>query len=343
MMNKINKDELKLFNELLTPTFDDKYDKIILAITSFLEKYTSANLLIQKVEKNKSNVIAKFGKPKLLLNCHMDTVPPVGQWKYDPFKATIKDNKIFGLGACDTKGNLWAILQAVKEVQPHNLMLAFTIEEEKGNNVGVKKLIKSKIMTNIEKVVVFEPTECEIISKHKGYYSFEINVKTPGGHSSSKNNINSIVVASKIILKLEQAGFNIGTINGGKGGNIVSDLCILKVSKRTFDSLNSVKDLIKKTIDKVKSEMKGTIIINVHTKFVGEPLLHERNNKNSKEKEIGFWTEAPLFQKEGIKSIVFGAGSIKQAHKENEFIEISQLITCKEKIKNLIGEYDEEC
>ena len=52
--------------------------------------------------------------PVLLMN-HHDVVEATGKWKYDPFSGEIAEDKLWGRGTLDTKGGLWAMLQAAEE------------------------------------------------------------------------------------------------------------------------------------------------------------------------------------------------------------------------------------
>lgn len=346
MTNKHNKENWKLLEDLLIPSWNGDYTNIIDVITYFVKNETKGKIELQKVEDKKFNVIVEFGNPEFLLNCHMDTVPVTGKWNTDPFKLTPNKiyTKFYGLGTCDTKGNLWTILQACAETNPENLMLAFTVDEEKGTASGMENLIEEDKLKNIKEAIVFEPTNCNFITKHKGYYSFIIDIKTKGGHSSTKQDVfsNAIVVGSIVSQKLFKQGFNIGKIQGGKAGNIVADECQLKVSIRTYESIKKIESEIKNTI---KNEIDNSKI-DIELKYVGIPLNNSSSNfvdndilQNliKKDNEVDFWTEAALIQNIGIKTIVYGAGSIKQAHKENEFVEISELIKCKNQIKEIIS------
>ncbi|MEC7196956.1 MAG: M20/M25/M40 family metallo-hydrolase, partial [Planctomycetota bacterium] len=58
----------------------------------------------QDLGQGRVNLVAKRGTPKLLLNCHLDTVPVDPKWTLDPFTLTEAGDKVLGLGSCDIKG-----------------------------------------------------------------------------------------------------------------------------------------------------------------------------------------------------------------------------------------------
>jgi len=51
---------------------------------------------------------------------------------------------------------------------------------------------------------------------------------------------------------------------------------------------------------------------------------------------VSFGTEAGLFQQAGIPGVIFGPGSIQQAHQPDEFIEVSQMVECVAFIEKLM-------
>src|SRR6476619_4918951 len=80
-------------------------------------------------------VLATWGTPRLLVNAHVDTVPVNAGWSADPFTARVSDGRVVGLGACDTKGAIAAILCALDGEHPRDLAIAFTGDEERTGTV----------------------------------------------------------------------------------------------------------------------------------------------------------------------------------------------------------------
>ena len=136
----------------------------------------------------------------------------------------------------------------------------------------------------------------------------------------------AIVKAAHNIIKLDELGFNVGIIEGGTAGNVVSQKCTFRASTRTFEKLNDL-------VETIKNNCKE---ISIENRFNGPPLINENPLFDGEFHEVDFWTEASLFQEAGINTVVFGAGSIKQAHSEDEYVEEWQLEMGKEKIKTLI-------
>jgi acetylornithine deacetylase len=317
---------MKLLHDLIKiKTYEGNYSEMIKYLVEYLKSKTNCKIYIQNISQNKANVIAVYGNPDFLINAHMDTVKPSNAWTFDPLSLNVKEDKIYGLGACDTKGNVYMVLKALKEANPKNLMVLFSIDEESGIKTGVKYFLESDFKNNIKRAIVCEPTELKYVSKHKGYYSFTLANFSDSAHSSI-NSKSAIVKASHNIIKLDELGFNVGIIEGGTAGNVVSQRCTYRASIRTFEKLNDVVDTIKQNCEETKIE----------NRFNGPPLINNEPLFDGDFREVGFWTEASLFQEAGINAIVFGAGSIKQAHSEDEYVEKWQLEKGIEIIKSLI-------
>lgn len=317
---------MKLLKDLLTETYSGNYQKITEVIKTFLENNTEAKITIQEISKDKSNIIAIFGKPEFIINCHMDTVPPKGNWNHDPTKLIEESEKIYGLGTADTKGNIYSVLKAASNAKPKNLMLLFSVDEEKDSiDTGVNHFLKSGHKKDLKYAIVCEPTSLKFVNKHKGYYAYKITVKSRPNHSSiientPKSTQNAITKASQIIQKLDKAGFNIGKISGGTQANIIADHCEFTISIRTYESPQLIKNMIN-SITKDYPETKITTLITAPSLNPGSKIPYI----DTKMQEVGFWTDAALFSKSGIASIVFGAGNIGQAHAENEYVEKDEL------------------
>lgn len=317
---------MKILQDLIKiNTYEGNYCEMIKYLVEYLKSETNCKIHIQNISQNKANVIAIFGNPDFLINAHMDTVKPSNAWTLDPLSLKVKEDKIYGLGACDTKGNIYMVLKALKEANPQNLMVLFSIDEESGIKTGVKYFLESDFKNNIKRAIVLEPTELNYVSKHKGYYSFTLEDFSDSAHSSM-NSKGAIVKASHNIIKLDELGFNVGIIEGGTAGNVVSQRCAYRASIRTFEKLKDVVDTIKQNCKETKIE----------NRFNGPPLINNEPLFHGDFHEVGFWTEASLFQEAEINAIVFGAGSIKQAHSEDEYVEKWQLEKGIEIIKSLL-------
>ncbi len=113
----------------------------------------------QPVAGERFNVLAEKGQGNraLLLAGHMDTVPAAEGWKTNPWQPSVDGDKLYGLGACDMKGGLAALLQATEGFQPstYTLKLAFLADEENISQ-GAHTLVQSPWMQDVAAVLIPE-------------------------------------------------------------------------------------------------------------------------------------------------------------------------------------------
>ncbi|GAB6945535.1 ArgE/DapE family deacylase [Vulcanisaeta sp. JCM 14467] len=118
--------------------------------------------------KDKPNVIAKVGRgrPVLILNGHMDVVPPgdESRWAYSPFSGKVVEGRIYGRGATDMKGGLAVIMMVFTELAPiiekrgsGTLILSATADEETGGHPGVEALVRDGVLIG-DAAIVAEPS-----------------------------------------------------------------------------------------------------------------------------------------------------------------------------------------
>ncbi|MBO1530902.1 acetylornithine deacetylase [Psychrobacter sp. F1192] len=222
-------------------------------------------------EKNKANLFVTVPAGQdadqinhgLVLSGHTDVVPVDGQtWTSDPFVATIRDDKLYGRGACDMKGFIACALallpQAValsnqgKLRRPLHLALSF--DEEVGC-LGAPLILADLKMRGItpDYCIVGEPTNMTMVVAHKGIAVYRCRVHGKSAHSSlTHQGVNAISYASRLIGFVDELAqaishrddnddlfdvpystLSVGTIHGGTATNIVPNLC-----EFTFDYRN---------------------------------------------------------------------------------------------------------
>ena len=308
------------------------------------------------------------GKEPIILSGHTDVVPVSKGWSTDPFIAEIKDEKLYGRGSCDMKGFLACSLAFAEIFSKSNLSrdihFSLTFDEETaciGAPLLIKELKKRKITNGI--CIVGEPTEMKIIDSHKACYEYTTFFEGLAGHSSKPDEgVNAAEYASKYVNKLMSlrndlinrkpknsiftpaySTLSIGGIFGGIAHNVIADKCHVNWETRPVNKEDGIflNSEIDKYAEKLLSEMKKKYPdASIKKKIIGEIIGFHRVNDskacefvssitgdNSRE-VVSFGTEAGLFQEIGISTVVCGPGSIEQAHKIDEFIELSEIKKC---------------
>jgi acetylornithine deacetylase/succinyl-diaminopimelate desuccinylase len=214
----------------------------------------------QPVADGRENLTAvlagvQSGPPLLMLNGHMDTVPPSSAMR-QPFAADVAGGRLWGRGAADMKGGLAAMVMAVialrrAGVRPTRpVMLAAVAMEEMGNS-GTFALARALADAGAPAsfAVVGEPTGLDLVTAHKGVDRYQITVRGRAAHAATpERGLNAIVRASRLIAALDDAlarvaqaqthpllgsaSYNIGTISGGISRNTVPDRCTFQIEKR---------------------------------------------------------------------------------------------------------------
>ncbi len=311
----------------------------------------------------------------IVLSGHTDVVPTDGQnWLTDPFKLKKKGSKLYGRGTADMKGFIAVVLSLIEKIKINNLKkplhLIFSYDEEVGC-IGIQKLIPflKKLEPKPKFCIVGEPTEMKLVNQHKGKKNYYICFHGVEAHSSLiDDGVNSISYCSKFIEFLEKkksdikkikdhnfspnfSTINIGKINGGIAVNIIPKKCELEFEIRDTPNFQTEKLLneIRKYCLKLEKQMK---LLNkkCYVEFTEinrfPPLKTNKNSdiiflclkhlKTNSINTVSFGTEAGVYDKLGFQTIVCGPGSIKQAHKPNEFIEMDELLKCNEFLNKVI-------
>ena len=203
---------------------------------------------------DKANLFAtvqKGSKPGIVLSGHTDVVPVDGQnWSSDPFKATLKGERLYGRGACDMKSYLAVVLAMAPRFATAELKapvhFALSYDEEVGC-IGARGLLEDLARNGIRPAgaIIGEPTDMRPVIAHKGKRSYHCCVRGREAHSAlTPQGVNAIEYAARIITYIRHMaermrdceprdhGFDVpfttlqtGVIAGGTAGNIVPREC----------------------------------------------------------------------------------------------------------------------
>ena len=339
-----NLSSLEILEKLIS--FDTVADKNNRQIVEWLSAFLQAHgFIVKKIlakDKKRANLWAHkkgSGKNWLYFSGHTDTVPAGQNWQSNPWQIKTKGDKLYGLGTCDMKGGITAILKAVSETNNPkiNLGLIFTYDEEI-NFSGIIDLFKSQKLTP-GPVIIAEPTNNQPIVAHKGMLSFIAEFKGKAAHSSYPDKgLNAIINASDFISELRktsaklltqknkyfsppQATNNPAIINGGDAINKIPAGCTLKMEYRVVEEkqLEILKKIIKQLGKKYRAQIKFD--------FELEPMISQ-NIKLIKTIErisgrqaggLNYATEAVIFTRHKFSPIILGPGPI-MAHLANEYV-----------------------
>ncbi len=159
------------------------------------------------------NVVARIGSgsgPTLLYDAHMDTVLATAHdWPHDPYAGFIEEGKLYGLGACDMKATIAAMVYAAKRLLESGaalhgtLVLAFVVQEEPCEGFALKVLVEEEgIRPNW--VLLGEPSDLQIKRGHRGRVMFKVTVPGKSSHASSPDlGENAITAAARLLFGID--------------------------------------------------------------------------------------------------------------------------------------------
>jgi acetylornithine deacetylase len=305
----------------------------------------------------------------IVFSGHTDVVPVDGQdWHTDPFRAVIKEDRLYGRGSADMKGYLGALLSIAPELTNARLAdpvhLAFSFDEEVGC-LGAPLLLADMRERGIRPAgcIVGEPTSMRPVVAHKGLNHFRCCVVGRSVHSSlTPSGVNAIEYAARIICfirdmadEFRRSGpfdedFDVpyttaqtGLVRGGVALNTVPNACEFDFEIRDLPGTD-VRRLVQ-TIEAygadLEAQMKAVFAdASVTFSCLGTaPSLSEVEassivqlaralTHDSVRRKVAYGTEAGYFSSAGVPTVVCGPGNIEQAHRPNEFVELAQLQRC---------------
>jgi succinyl-diaminopimelate desuccinylase len=190
-------------------------EKVALFLSHFLEEM-GLDVVVEEVEPGSPNVIAvlqgESDGPCLMFECHTDVVTEgdASEWKYGPFEGKLVGNRIYGRGACDTKGNLAAAILAVQAISHSGIpfqgriLLGILVDEE-GMMSGVKHFIRQGWANGVQAAIICEPVDNQLCITQKGALRAEVMTSGKMSHGAMPlAGLNPIPSMISILEKMRQ-------------------------------------------------------------------------------------------------------------------------------------------
>jgi acetylornithine deacetylase/succinyl-diaminopimelate desuccinylase family protein len=311
----------------------------------------------QQVFPERANLIARLRpsgrvRQRVALTPHMDTV---GVSSPDQFKPVLKRGRIYGRGACDTKGSVAVMLAALtalaeRKRRPRETEVVFValVDEESGQ-AGSRYLARSGFRADL--AIVGEPTHLQVVTAHKGDLWLQLETRGVAAHGSRPDlGRNAVHLMARIVDLLEttyarelrrrrhpllrHATVNVGTIAGGRQPNIVPDRCTIRLDRRTIPGERDaevkrelLRFLRRRGLSAALVDTKGDQPAPALQTDPRLPLVRSLLRCAGQRRAAGvdFFTDAGVLAAAGIPSVVFGPGDIAQAHTADEWVAIGQL------------------
>lgn len=321
-----------------------------------------ADVTFQDAAPGRTNLVARFKGPReglgLMLESHGDTVSVEGM-TIDPFAAEIRDGRLYGRGACDTKGSMAAMLAGLAAVlerdgrPPCDVCFVAVCNEEQGAT-GARLLMESGFRA--DGAVVGEPTSLRIVDAHKGIARFTVEVAGRAAHSSDpKQGVNAISRMAAVVAcidgplsaelartahpRLGPPVISVGVIRGGVQVNVVPDRCVIEVDRRLLpgETAATAEAQLRRHLDAWPAD--PPLRYRIRPAQVYAPLDADRSTPLARavEDAVEAVTGAPVYEAApwgsdagiyhaaGIPSLLLGPGSIAQAHCADEYVDLDEV------------------
>lgn len=333
-------------------------------LSDWLANHTEAlgaDVVVDPVEDDRCNVYARFegsSDRAVTIDVHLDTVG-VEHMTDDPFDGRVEDGRVYGRGSVDTKATFAVVLQVLEELKSTGqrpvptVNLIGTVSEEGGGLLGAARYRDWLLERGqrIEQIVVAEPTMCAPVHGHKGGIGLDVTVHGHAAHSSKPHlGANALSGAARVVVAIDEeqdrlaaleattpvgkGTVSVTELSGGLARNIIPDECTLYVGRRTApgEDIGQVRAALYELIETSAAPLSTTIESlygDGSPGFYQDPscslvaVLAQLADTSPTTAEYG--SNALKYGEVAEQLVVFGPGSIDQAHQAVEWVDISQL------------------
>lgn len=310
---------------------------------------------LHEVLPGRPNLFARMSpagnvKTRVWLAPHLDTV----NGSEAQFRPRKQNGRLFGRGACDTKGSVAAMLStlcglAQSPRRPAHTEITFVglIDEEHGQ-AGSRWVAGSGCKADL--AIVGEPTRLRVVTAHKGSSWLRLESRGKSAHAARPElGRNAIRTMARVVELLETeyrhalahrrhpllgpATSSVGVICGGSQPNIVPDRCVAEVDRRTLpgETEAGLKRELRQffrahqlDVSCASSKLAPCLPLETNPSL---PLVSEFLRRAAQKAPAGadYFCDASVLAHAGIPSVVFGPGDIAQAHTENEWLSLAAL------------------
>ena len=278
------------------------------------------------------------GKPVLMLNSHIDTVPPAAAYTFDAFSPFEKDGAIYGLGTNDDGASVVSQIEtffhlAQDNTLAVNLMLVLSAEEERSGNTGIIKVVEEFHMQP-DFAIIGEPTGMEAAVAERGLLVLDGTATGVSGHAARNEGVNALYIALDDINTLRNYKFEkksplmgevkltVTQMNCGTAHNVVPAEATFVVDIRPTEQYSNP-EILELLQSQVKSQLKARNLKNRSSATPQEHVLMKCVEELGIVKQISATTSD--WMKIPYPAIKMGPGQSARSHKADEFIKIEEI------------------
>ena len=306
----------------------------------------------------------------LMLNGHLDTVG-VATYAGDPFSGDLRDGRVYGRGAIDTKSGLAAILVAAARASAHALagdLIVTLVADEEFGSIGTEEVLRS---FRADAALVIEPSSLELTTAHRGFAWFELELTGLAAHGSQPElGVDAIWHAGLVLRALDglrqqlneapahatlgHGAVRVSQIAGGDDAATVAARCVLTLERRMLpgqspESVEAELRALFADLARTEPQFQFTLTrLVARAAFAAEshwPIV--RALSGNAERVLGrpaatrgepFWTDAGLILEAGIPCVVFGADG-EGLHADTEWADAQSVRDLADILEGTITEF----
>ncbi len=293
----------------------------------------------------------------LILNGHLDTVG-VDEME-DPFSGKVKEGRLYGRGSQDMKGSLAAMLGSIKSLVDGGVTLGgdliiTAVADEENQSLGTIELVKS---LKADAAIVTEPTDLQVVSAHRGWIWYEVEVEGKAAHGSRfQDGKDAILLMGRFLVELEKLSSELvlrsghpltgppsihtSLIKGGSDMCTYPPRCTVSIERRTVsgESENQVTQEIQEIVNYLNEEDPSFIAkLNLIAERspldtdsdsgIMRALKEAYQNQQGKPAQVtgaAYWTDAALLAEAGMDSVLIGPSG-EGLHSAEEWVELESV------------------
>ncbi|MGA1287592.1 MAG: acetylornithine deacetylase [Rubrivivax sp.] len=298
-------------------------------------------------------------------------------WTTDPLGGLVRDGRLYGRGSADMKGWIGIVVACTRALleadAPHAVHYAFSYDEEVGG-FGARRMIDDLAAAGLApaQCIVGEPTEMIPAIAHKGVHRWRCCIRGKAAHSSlTPSAVNAVEAGARLVSHIAdiadrwrdrgpfQPGFDVPystaatcVMHGGIADNVVPEECRVHYEFRNLPGTDdaAMQQEVLARAAQLEPAMKA---VDADSGFrfeafasmpafqtdADDPVvrLAQRLAGTDRTALVAFGTEAGLFQRAGMATVICGPGSIAQAHQADEYVSLAQLAACETFVRGLVA------
>lgn len=329
-------DAVALLQQMIAISSLSKEEK---SLADFLERYIEIKGYVAVRKENNVWILSPGfdpARPTVLLNSHIDTVKPVAGWVRDPFRPSIENGKLFGLGSNDAGASIVSLLHVffflTQKQQSYNLIFAASAEEEISGKNGIEALLQE--LPKVDFAIVGEPTGMNMAVAEKGLMVLDCTVHGQAGHAARNEGDNAIYKALPVIDWFKTFDFakksdllgavkmTVTQINAGTQHNVIPDKCSLVVDIRSNEMYSN-----QEILDEVRKHVSCDVVPrSTRLSSTATPLNHAIVKRGRELNRAVFGS--PTLSDQAIMpfpSLKMGPGDSARSHTADEYILVNEI------------------